>query len=111
VVTSADVPPFFMLTGINVCGALNLIGMRRSGMSRSDIDEVRWVYRTLYRQGLALRSALDVLRTRSDRPLVAEFIEFIAGSTRGICAGRGSGIRGRAVEVVIEGLRDQVEHA
>jgi UDP-N-acetylglucosamine acyltransferase len=91
-----DIPPFFMLTGINVVGSMNLIGMRRSGMSRDDIDHVRWVYRTLYRQGLSIRSALERLRDRADRPIVAEYIDFIESSHRGICTATGDRKRGTA---------------
>src|SRR5256885_38110 len=48
-----DLPPFFMLTGGNIAGSINLIGMRRSGMPSEQIDDVRWVYKTLYRRGLS----------------------------------------------------------
>lgn len=91
-----DIPPFFMLTGINVVGSLNIIGMRRSGMTRDAIDDVRWVYRTLYRQNASLKSALQRLRDRAERPIVAEFIEFIESSRRGICTARGNRKRGTA---------------
>src|SRR6185369_4051639 len=37
-----DLPPFFMLTGGNIAGSINLIGMRRSGMPHDQIDDVRW---------------------------------------------------------------------
>jgi UDP-N-acetylglucosamine acyltransferase len=102
VATSVDVPPFFMLTGINVCGSLNLIGMRRSGMSHQQIDDVRWVYRTVCRQGLGLRSAIEVLRQRAERPLVAEYIAFLDASTRGVGTGRARIIRGATAGVAGE---------
>lgn len=84
-----DLPPYFMLTGINVAGSINLIGMRRSGMKREDIDTVKWAYRTLVRSRLPPKSALKVLRERGDDPLVREYIEFVASSKRGICLARG----------------------
>ncbi len=84
-----DLPPFFMLTGINVAGSINLIGMRRSGMSREDIDTVKWVYKTLVRSRMPPKRALNVLRARGDEPLVREYIEFIESSKRGICLARG----------------------
>ncbi len=86
---SLDLPPFFMLTGINFAGSINLIGMRRSGMERHDIDTVKWVYRTLVRSRLPPKSALRVLRERESDPLVREYIEFIETSKRGICLARG----------------------
>ncbi|MHC4108803.1 MAG: acyl-ACP--UDP-N-acetylglucosamine O-acyltransferase [Planctomycetota bacterium] len=93
---SRDIPPFFMLTGTNVCGSVNVVGLRRSGLSRDDIEDVRWVYRTLYREGRSTKSALEALRQRGDRPLVAEYIAFVESSERGICSGKGKAVRGEA---------------
>jgi UDP-N-acetylglucosamine acyltransferase len=95
---SLDVPPFFMVTGVNTCGSVNLVGARRSGMSREEIDTVRWVYRTLYREGLSLTSAVEVLRSRRDQPMVEEYIRFLEGCKRGICHGVPRRIREEATE-------------
>ncbi|MEM7229955.1 MAG: acyl-ACP--UDP-N-acetylglucosamine O-acyltransferase [Planctomycetota bacterium] len=84
-----DVPPFFTCTGIGICGSINIVGMRRSGMSSDDIAQVKWVFSTLYRRNLSLKGALNAIRERADNPLVAEYIEFLEGSQRGICRGRG----------------------
>lgn len=89
--TGHDVPPFFMLTGFNSCGSLNLVGLRRSGATREAIETVRWVFKVLYRQRLTLKSAMRLLREREDDPVVQEYIEFIEGSSRGICRGPGRG--------------------
>jgi UDP-N-acetylglucosamine acyltransferase len=93
---SMDLPPFFMLTGPNIAGSINLIGLRRSGMPTEDIDIVKWVYRTLYRDGISIAKATETLREREDHPLVVEYIEFIEGSKRGICPAHGKAIRGTA---------------
>jgi UDP-N-acetylglucosamine acyltransferase len=85
---SRDLPPFFMATGINLVGSINLTGMRRSGMSRAEIEEVRWVYRLLYRQGLTPWAARTALAQRNGSPLVTEYLDFIAHSRRGLCPGR-----------------------
>jgi UDP-N-acetylglucosamine acyltransferase len=90
---SADLPPWFMLTGNNLCGSINIVGLRRSGLGRDAIDDARWVYRTLYRSGLSSRSALDVLRERSTSPFVAEAIAFLESAKRPICPGRPKAIR------------------
>jgi len=63
--------------------------MRRNGMSRGDIDTVKWVYKTLVRSRLPPKSALSVLRERGNDPLVREYIEFVESSKRGICLARG----------------------
>jgi UDP-N-acetylglucosamine acyltransferase len=93
---SRDLPPWFMLTANNVCGSLNLIGMRRSGMAREDIDIVKWVYRTLYREGYTINDAVSELKSRSGQQLVDEYIAFVESSDRGICEARGRTVRGTA---------------
>lgn len=94
---SLDVPPFFMLTGPNICGSVNLIGMRRRGLSREEIDDVRWAFRVIQRSGLSRPSALERLHERAERPLVAECLQFIESSQRGICPARAKPIRGSTV--------------
>jgi UDP-N-acetylglucosamine acyltransferase len=91
-----DLPPWFMLTGHNICGSINLVGLRRSSASREEINDVRWVYRTLYREGLSMKKALEVIRIRADSPMVAEYVRFIEASDRGICPARGKAARGTA---------------
>lgn len=94
VATSLDVPPFFMVTGTNLAGSLNLVGMRRSGMQRDQIDAVRWVYRTLMRSGLAPRAAVERLRERAGEAIVDEYIRFVEQAKRPIIHGRGRAVRG-----------------
>jgi UDP-N-acetylglucosamine acyltransferase len=84
---SGNLPPFFMLTGVNTVGSLNLIGMRRMGLSSSEIDEVRWVYRTIYRRGLPIRKAIAELRRRADSPIIAMYVEFLETSRRPLARG------------------------
>lgn len=91
-----DLPPFFMLTGGNIAGSINLVGMRRSGMPSPEIDDVRWVFKTLYRKGLSPARAREELATRAERPRVAEYIAFIDSSQRGIVPGIGEARRGTA---------------
>ena len=91
-----DLPPFFMLTGGNIAGSINLVGMRRSGMPSAEIDDARWVFKQLYRKGLTPKAALEELRTRAERPIVAEYIAFIESSQRGIVPGVGEARRGTA---------------
>lgn len=83
-----DVLPFFMISGINIAGSLNVVGLRRSDMPREDIKAVRWVYKTINRRGKSLKSALEELKTRADNPIVREYLDFIESSKRGICTSR-----------------------
>lgn len=91
---SKDLAPFFTLTGGNIAGSINVVGMRRSGMPSEQIDDVKWVYKTLYRRGFTAAQARDELATRADRPIVAEYIAFLAASKRGLCPARGEAVRG-----------------
>jgi len=92
-----DVPPFFITTGVNVCPAPNLVGARRAGLTSDEIEDVRWAYRTLYRRGLSRSSAVDAMRDRADRPIIAEYIDFIESSERGIVSARPRPVRGVTV--------------
>jgi UDP-N-acetylglucosamine acyltransferase len=93
-----DLPPYFMLTALNVAGSINLVGLRRSGASSEQIDTVKWIYRMLCRQAITPKKALEIFRQRADQPLVAEYIQFIESSKRGICTARRKASRG-AVEL------------
>ena len=84
---SLDVPPWFIVTDISICSSLNLIGMRRFGMTAEEIETRRWVYKTLFRQRRTVTGALEVLRSRHDDPIVATYIDFIEASERGLCRG------------------------
>jgi len=89
-----DIPPFFMVTGINQTGAVNLIGMRRAGLDSASIDDVRWCHKILCRSNLTVARAVEVLRERGDRPLVREIREFVESAKRGICLAYPKPIRG-----------------
>ncbi len=82
---SYDVPPYFMVTGPNIVGSLNIIGMRRSGMEKSEIDRRKEIYRLLYRSGNTVNTSIEQLRGDGD-PIAIEYAEFIESSRRGIIA-------------------------
>ena len=90
---NADVPPYVLAEG-NPAAAhgINVIGLRRAGISAADRRLLQDAYRLLYRSGLAPRRAVE--RIRRDLPaaaLVTDLLAFIAGARRGICrAGSGA---------------------
>jgi UDP-N-acetylglucosamine acyltransferase len=90
-----DVLPFTLVVNDSEVYGLNVVGMRRAGLTEEQRAEIKRAYRTIYRSGLNVSSALDVLRTNGLSPLVRELIEFAEGSTRGLCAAgpRGSRMR------------------
>ena len=84
--SSKDIPPFWVMQDVNrVCG-VNVIGMRRAGMTTPDIQAVRKAFRVIYRERLTIPAAL--LRIEAElgqSAAVREVIEFIRASKRGIC--------------------------
>jgi UDP-N-acetylglucosamine acyltransferase len=87
--TTKDIPPFIIQQNINVVVGVNVIGMRRAGLSGAEIDAVRRAYHILFRQGLALPNALARLEGELGAVgPVREMVDFIRASTRGINLGR-----------------------
>ncbi len=85
---SMDVPPWCVAVEINRVAGLNLVGMRRSGMSPEDIQRRREVFRIIYRKGLSMPSVIKQLRDDGDA-VALEYADFIEGSSRGLCLARG----------------------
>lgn len=70
---------------------LNLIGLRRAGLTPGQIRTLHEAYRLLLRSGLHLEPALEKLAALAD-PLVDEWIAFVRSSKRGFAhAARGAG--------------------
>lgn len=85
---AADVPPYVLADG-NPAAAhgINVVGLRRSGMSAADRRLLQDAYRLLYRSGLSPQRAVE--RIRQELPAaapVSRLLDFIAASRRGICA-------------------------
>lgn len=92
---TADVPPFCMVDGNPATAlALNLIGLRRAGVSGDDRRVLKAAFRILYRSGLTPARALD--RIRDEVPATAyvrRLTEFLETARRGICGPAASGTR------------------
>lgn len=83
--TSKDVPPFVIQQGYNSISALNVVGLRRSGVPTASINALRAAFRILYKEGRSLQSSLDGIEADwGDFPEVAELLAFIRESTTGI---------------------------
>ena len=83
--TTADVAPYFMLTGNNVIGSLNIVGMRRSGMDRGEITQRKEIFKSIYRSGQTISSAIEALQQSKD-DISKEYSAFIESSRRGLVA-------------------------
>ncbi|HMP95546.1 MAG TPA: acyl-ACP--UDP-N-acetylglucosamine O-acyltransferase [Kiritimatiellia bacterium] len=83
-----DVPPFCMTRSgsVNTVIGLNIVGLRRNGFSPEQRQMIRACFHTVYREGLNVSQAVDVLKSRTD-PLAREWADFISQAKRGICKG------------------------
>ena len=86
---SKDVCPFFTLTATNYIGGFNRIGLRRQGVSESDIDLVKQIYGILTRSRAAFSERVAAIQAFAGNPLADEFIAFVAQSKRGITTRHG----------------------
>ena len=81
-----DVTPYLLHVGptMEVCG-LNLIGLRRAGLSKEEIGRIRQAYKILFRSKLPLNEALDCAEAETAGPHAVRMIAFIRASKRGVC--------------------------
>jgi UDP-N-acetylglucosamine acyltransferase len=78
-----DCPPFFLVAGVpGRARALNLVGLRRNGVSAADRSALRRAFHLLYQSHLGATAAIAALREAfAEHPLVGELTEFLQ-STR-----------------------------
>lgn len=85
-----DIAPFFIADGQPaVIRAINKIGLERRGYQPEQLDRVKQIYRTLFREGLNRTQALEKLRTH-ENAASAEFkqmLDFAAKCERGLASG------------------------
>ena len=96
----ADVPPYILVDGAPATArGVNVVGLRRSGMSPADRRLIQDAYRLLYRSGLGPGRAVEAIRRTlpATRPLMA-LVDFIAASRRGICGPPRGGPGGPAAD-------------
>jgi len=84
-----DVPPFLTTELDSAVSAINLVGLKRAGISPQTRAEIKQAYKLLYRSGLNTAQALEALDRIATTPEVRQFIAFIRGSQRGICRHKG----------------------
>lgn len=90
-----DIPPF-MLAGGRPCAvsAVNLVGLRRGGFARFDIEKIKAYYKMIFKSGLNTSQALDALKKEEPNENLERIIGFMESSQRGLCIG--SGIKDRS---------------
>ena len=86
---NSDLPPYFLYSGFNVAPkGLNLVGLRRAGLSREEMAHLKTVYQLLYRSGLKLEDALSRIETEVPGEQAAQVVRFVRASKRGIARER-----------------------
>jgi len=83
---SKDIPPFTVAAGRNRVVGLNVIGLRRAGLTGDRRKEIKRAFELVYCSGLNTSQAVAAAGKRTWSPEGAEFFRFVAGSKRGICA-------------------------
>lgn len=89
-IASSEVPPYCTLVAMNTLGGLNLVGMRRSGISGNDISKTKEAYRKAFRVRLSKDQQLAILDElgESCEP-VRLMAEFVRTSKRSVSLGDG----------------------
>ncbi len=83
---SQDVPPFVLAAGepLRYAG-LNVVGLRRRGFTREQIDLMKKAYHVVYRENLKLKDALQKIEQDMElTPEIKTIVDFIKEAERGI---------------------------
>src|SRR5262249_729596 len=88
---SKDLPPYTVARGYNTICGLNIIGLRRAGISAADRLELKQVYRKLFREGVNLSNALAAAQGNFSSAPAKELLAFIGAAKRGVCMDKGRG--------------------
>ncbi|NQU40703.1 MAG: acyl-ACP--UDP-N-acetylglucosamine O-acyltransferase [Lentisphaerae bacterium] len=83
-----DVPPFCMLgnSALNTVIGLNVVGMRRAGMSFDDRKLVQRAFKILFLSGFNATQARGRIEELFPDGPASEFASFMESSTRGLCS-------------------------
>jgi UDP-N-acetylglucosamine acyltransferase len=88
-----DLPPFVIAAERNSVFGINVIGLRRSGFSAKDRDEIKAAFKLLYESGLNVKQALEKAATMKFGAPGQEFFDFVANAKRrGICPLKRGGV-------------------
>jgi len=81
-----DIPPYVIASGHRVSlHGLNIVGLKRQGISGNTISALKKTYRIIFRIGLTVKEAVERVRAEVEQvPEVVKFIKFVESSQRGI---------------------------
>ena len=84
---SMDVPPYCIVADINRLCGLNSVGLRRSGMSAEERNELRRVYHRIFlRTNERLQEVLDAIDEEIEHEPARQFVQFVRDTKRGLCS-------------------------
>lgn len=93
-----DVPPYIKIDGnpSYVIG-LNLIGLKRNGVPRESIDNLKTLFKVFFRSDKNVSQVIEHWSelVASDDPYVKVFYDFVKTATRGVC----KKVRGTSIDV------------
>jgi UDP-N-acetylglucosamine acyltransferase len=79
-----NLPPFLIAAKNQVFG-VNILGLRRAGLSPAERDEIKKAFKLLYKSGLNTKQALEKAADTEFGPVGREFFQFVADAgKRGI---------------------------
>ncbi len=86
-IVTQDVPPFVLVHGNRAQpSGLNVVGLRRSGLTQSQVSDVKASYRLIYNESLTIEGArAAILADIGDAGVKSKFLDFLAASKRGVC--------------------------
>ena len=84
-----DIPPFCTAQGDRVkLVGLNIVGLRRAGISRESIQSIKKVYKVLFMSNLRLEEAIDKLNSEDLSSEARKMLDFCKHSKRGLARSR-----------------------
>ncbi len=94
-VITTDIPPFMMVIERNEIVGLNLVGLRRSGMTPEEINTLRHIFTTVIRQNPQRPELLAALAEQKDQSeAIRQLHDFIASGKKPLAAiGRKRNVR------------------
>ena len=86
-----DIPPYCIAQGERAkLVGLNIIGLRRAGLDRKVILEIKRAFKLMFRSGKRLDEAMAELEAAPHSPEVQHMIDFCRGSERGVAQAKKS---------------------
>jgi len=79
------VPPYMVVYNINLLCGLNVLGLRRAGVTAAERLELKQVYHALFRRGVNLPTAIAAAREKFLSAPARKVLDFVSASKRGIC--------------------------